>query len=188
MPIGAAELAVGRAFKAEPFLELHHLADRFILDGLELIRRDGVLLPLVARIEQLLRTQETANVIGTERRCGTRGHGSSSVFADGLVQGPLVLANRSLQSGAVSRAILCPSSCGTYGQRAWAPAHREWGARWRSSAPDVTSRIAKRSAKAMPRFWCSAIRSAPICISGMRRRRYSPRASACCATTCAATG
>ena len=71
---GAPELAVGDAVQAPVLLHLDDLADRAVLD---LAQRGGVDLAFLAagaRFEQFLGPQETAYMIGPERRCGALGH------------------------------------------------------------------------------------------------------------------
>ncbi len=45
-----------------------------VLDGAQLGRADLVLFPALARLEQRLRSQEAADVVGAERRSGASGH------------------------------------------------------------------------------------------------------------------
>ena len=64
----AAEFTVGDAAQAEVLLELDDLADRAILDRAQLGGRKRCALRGSARLEQILRPQETADVIGAKRR------------------------------------------------------------------------------------------------------------------------
>src|SRR5204863_4232285 len=66
--VRAAEFAVGDAVKTQVLLELHDFADRVIFDVAQRGGRDRAALVSIARVEQALRTQETADVIGAERR------------------------------------------------------------------------------------------------------------------------
>ncbi len=79
MEVGATELAVGDGLQAHVFLELDDLGDRAVLDFAQLRGRDRALLALFARVEQDLRAQEAADVVGAERGRGALGHGFSPV-------------------------------------------------------------------------------------------------------------
>ena len=68
MPEGAPEFAIGRELHSDVFLLLDDLLDLFILDGLELCGGDLALVALGARLLQTLGAQETADLIGAERR------------------------------------------------------------------------------------------------------------------------
>ncbi len=68
MPEGAAELAVGCDLEADILLHLDRLADRLVLDLTELLGGNLVALFLLARIEQRLGPQQTADMIGAEGR------------------------------------------------------------------------------------------------------------------------
>ena len=72
VPRRAAELAVGDALQADVLLHLHDRADRIVLDGLQLRGADAAVLVIVARAQQLLRTQQAADVIGAKRRLRER--------------------------------------------------------------------------------------------------------------------
>ena len=67
--VRAPKFAVGDGRKADVLLHLHDLGDRAVLDGAELRRRDLAARLLLARLEQILRAQEAADVIGAKRRC-----------------------------------------------------------------------------------------------------------------------
>ncbi len=73
--IRAAELAVGDRLQAGVLLHLHDLGDRAILDRPQVRRRDLAARLPVARLQQVLRAQEAADVIGAERRCRALAHG-----------------------------------------------------------------------------------------------------------------
>ena len=77
MEVGAAELAVGDALQADVFLELDDLGDRVVLDGAQLLRADAAGGALGARVEQALRAQEAADVVGAKRGVGAGGHAAS---------------------------------------------------------------------------------------------------------------
>ena len=68
MPPVAAEFAVGDRFQPDRLLPLDRLADRRILDLPQ--RFDGTLaaLRLVARLAQLRRPQQAADLVGAKRR------------------------------------------------------------------------------------------------------------------------
>ena len=70
MEPGAAEFAVGDAMQPQVLLEFDDLADGAILDLAQGLRGDGAAGTLLARIEQVLRPQETADMIGAEWRAG----------------------------------------------------------------------------------------------------------------------
>ena len=74
MPGGAAKLAVGDGFQADVLLELHDLADGLVLRGLELVGLDTTVREVLPRLEESLRAQQAADVVGAERRCGPPGH------------------------------------------------------------------------------------------------------------------
>ena len=73
--VRAAEFSVGDSLQACVLLGLHDLCNRAIFDGAKLLARELSLDSLVARIQQLARAQEAADVIGAKRRCGARAHG-----------------------------------------------------------------------------------------------------------------
>src|ERR1700741_3292235 len=66
MPPGAAELAVGRKLEADRGLLVHDLLDFQVLDLAQIIRRDLALLPLGARLLDLLRPEQAADLVGVE--------------------------------------------------------------------------------------------------------------------------
>jgi hypothetical protein len=80
--IGAAELAVGDAFQADVFLEADDLGDGLVFDRAQLLGRDLALGLLLARFEQVLGAQETADVVVAGGQGGVLGHGVNSVVAD----------------------------------------------------------------------------------------------------------
>ena len=92
----AAELAVGDGLQPDLLLHSHDLADRAVLDGAQVGRDLAASLPL-PRIEQLLRAQEAADVIGAEWRCRAGGHGGHPFERCGVSP---VLPRVSLRSGA----------------------------------------------------------------------------------------
>src|SRR5262245_27825118 len=71
VPPRAAELAVGGELEADLFLLSDHVADLAIFHRLERLGGDLALLLLGARLVNRGRTQETAYMIGTERRLGS---------------------------------------------------------------------------------------------------------------------
>jgi hypothetical protein len=75
--IGAAEFAVGDRLQADILLELDDLGDCLVLDLAQLGGAELALGLLVARLEQVLGAQETADMIGAERRSGALRHGES---------------------------------------------------------------------------------------------------------------
>ena len=59
--------------EADVLLHLHDLGDRAILDRAQLGRGDLAARLAFARVEQVFRTQEAADVVGAERRCSACG-------------------------------------------------------------------------------------------------------------------
>src|SRR5215470_1992647 len=76
LPPSAAELAIGRKLEPDLLLLLDDLLDLAILDRLELGGGDLTLLALPSRLLERRGAQEAADVIGAERRFGSRRHGS----------------------------------------------------------------------------------------------------------------
>jgi len=72
--VGAPELAVGDAVQADVFLEPDDLRDGVVLDGTQRLGRDLAARFSLARLEQALGSQETADVVGAERRMGAGRH------------------------------------------------------------------------------------------------------------------
>ena len=70
----APELAVGDAVQAPVLLHAHDLANRSVFDLPQRGRVDLAFLASGARLEEFLGAQETAHVIGPERRSGALGH------------------------------------------------------------------------------------------------------------------
>jgi hypothetical protein len=82
MKVRAPEFTVGDALQAGVFLCLYDLGDGAIFHRAQLLARDRSLRRLVARIEQLARAQEAADVIGAKGGCGARGHGYFVIFTE----------------------------------------------------------------------------------------------------------
>ncbi len=70
MEISAAELAVGDPLEADVLLRAHDLADAFVLDCMQVFRREAAGGEFLPRLPQALGTQEAADVVGAERRTG----------------------------------------------------------------------------------------------------------------------
>ncbi len=70
----AIVLAVGDEPEPEILLQAHHLADGGVLDALEL--GVGNLVPIgpLARLDQRVRPDQAADMVGAERRLGSFGH------------------------------------------------------------------------------------------------------------------
>ena len=91
VPGGAAELAVGRRTQPDLLLLAHGLPDRVVLDPTELGGVDPAGCVIVARLQQLRRAEQAADVVGAERwlgACGDRrvssvvgGHSSKNAVA-----------------------------------------------------------------------------------------------------------
>ena len=67
MEISAAAFAVSYRVQADLFLQLHQIDDGLVLDLADLFRRQGAALALAPGLQNLGRTQQTADLIGTER-------------------------------------------------------------------------------------------------------------------------
>jgi hypothetical protein len=76
--IGAAELAVGDALQADVFLELDDLGNGVVFDGAQGLFGDLAFLLLRAGVEQALRAQEAADMVGAERGVLACRHGVST--------------------------------------------------------------------------------------------------------------
>jgi hypothetical protein len=64
--IGAPEFSVGDSLQAEILLERDHATDRGILDSAKRVRIDPLRSEIATGCKQCRRTQETADVVGTE--------------------------------------------------------------------------------------------------------------------------
>src|SRR4051812_7850956 len=73
VPGAAAELAVRRGAQAHLLLHPHDLADRLVLDLAEPLARQAPARERGPGFEELLRTEQAADVVGPERRCGRHG-------------------------------------------------------------------------------------------------------------------
>jgi len=82
MPVGAAVFAVGGGAQADFLLFRDGRGDAAILDGTERLMGHGAGFPGGAGGLQFLRTQQTADVIGAERRRGSSGHDRVSSVVD----------------------------------------------------------------------------------------------------------
>jgi hypothetical protein len=91
VPGGAAELAVGRRAEADLLLPADGLADRVVLDAAQLGGVDPPGGEVVARLQQLRRPQQAADVVGPERRSRARRHGGS--FRSGVLREPATIAS-----------------------------------------------------------------------------------------------
>jgi hypothetical protein len=67
VPGGAAELAVRGRAQAHLLLHAHDLADGVVLDGVQLLVVELAVGVRRARVEQPLRAQQAADVVGAER-------------------------------------------------------------------------------------------------------------------------
>ena len=67
---GAAELAVGDALQAHVLLGVHDFADAFVLDRVQVGRREAARGETLARFPEPLRAKKAADVVGAERRTG----------------------------------------------------------------------------------------------------------------------
>ena len=74
VPPVAPELAIGDRLQSDRFLQGHDLADAFVFDRAERGAIDLSSRAAYARVLQLLRAQETPDVIGAKGRCGGPGH------------------------------------------------------------------------------------------------------------------
>ena len=72
--VGAPEFAVGDALEAEILLEADDVSDGGVFDGAQPHAIDLAALEAVARLQELRRSQEAADVIGAKRGFGANGH------------------------------------------------------------------------------------------------------------------
>src|SRR6478609_2915744 len=70
MPGMAIVLAVGDELEPQLLLHAHDVADRGLLDAPELGRRDRPFLRLLPRLDQSVRADEAADMVGAVRRLG----------------------------------------------------------------------------------------------------------------------
>ena len=68
--VGAAELAVGDPLQADVLLSMHDLADAFVLDRVQVGRREPARGEALTRFSQSLGAKKAADVVGAERRTG----------------------------------------------------------------------------------------------------------------------
>ena len=66
--VGAAELAVGHSLQAHVLLRMHDLADAFVLDRVQVGRREPARGEALTRVSQSLGAKKAADVVGAERR------------------------------------------------------------------------------------------------------------------------
>ncbi len=85
--VGPAEFAVGDPPQAQVFLKAHDVANRRVLDLPQFGGAHRAGLEALARVEQRLRTQEAADVVGAERWCSAERHRPFSF--GGLPQAPV---------------------------------------------------------------------------------------------------
>ena len=74
MKEGAAELAVGDSVQPHTLLSMDDVADAFVLDRVQFLRRHMAGGEALARCPQPLRAQKAADMVGAKRRTG---HASS---------------------------------------------------------------------------------------------------------------
>ncbi len=74
MPVVATQFAVGDAFEAGVFLQLHNFADAVVLDLAQLFGGDVLAHTLHARVQQTCWTQQAADMIGPEWALCIRWH------------------------------------------------------------------------------------------------------------------
>ena len=80
VPRGAAELAVGRRAEPDVLLHRHGLADRVVLDRAQLGGVDPARGEVLARLKQVPRPQQAADMVGPERGSGALRHDESLVY------------------------------------------------------------------------------------------------------------
>ena len=73
-PVDAPVLAVGDTLQTDVLLHLHGVADRPVFQLAQLRRGNAAGLAIRASLQQLLRPQQTTDVIGTKRRLRSRTH------------------------------------------------------------------------------------------------------------------
>ena len=82
--VGAAELAVRDTAQPEVFLELHDVANRGVFHRAQLRARDRAALRLLACVQQFLRPEKAADVIGAKRWASALRHGGTPGLAGAL--------------------------------------------------------------------------------------------------------
>ena len=98
VPGMAIVLAVGNELQPQLLLHADHVADRGLLDALELGLRDRLLLRLLPRPDQCVRPDEAADMIGAIRRLG-------ALHSDGLPgRRP---TDRAVSNGITARPVSC---------------------------------------------------------------------------------
>src|SRR5262249_8133687 len=113
LPGEAVVLAVGDQTQADVLLQPHHAADRRVLNAHELRLRDFALLRRDARRKQRVGPDQAADMVGTERRFGSFGHGFLVRFGRFP---PHAIRVKGWQMG--SRLAMVPQSLGYVGVRA----------------------------------------------------------------------
>ena len=108
VPRGAAELAVGGRLQPDLLLLAHDVADRLVLDPLQLLGVDAPRLEVLARLQQRGRSQQAADVVGAEGWRGSRGHARNL---------PLVRAAHTCAQTGVTRARWRRGSRARHGRR-----------------------------------------------------------------------
>ena len=80
IPELAPILAIGHRLQADIFLHLHDIANAAVFDRAQLGIIDLAAFPLIPRLQQLRRSQQTADMIGAKRRFFLLSHGDSPLF------------------------------------------------------------------------------------------------------------
>src|SRR5262249_1963813 len=88
VPGGPPELAVGDRSQPDVVLHPDRVADRVVLGGPQIIVRDRAARGVLARLQHDTGTQQAADVIGPEGRCGAYGQGILSGITGGPARAP----------------------------------------------------------------------------------------------------
>ena len=96
VPGAAIVLAVGDELEPDVLLHRDHVADRRLLDALELGVGRSPFSASLARLDQRLRPDQAAHMVGAERRLGSLGH----AFLLGAVAHSITISNDSTRLGA----------------------------------------------------------------------------------------
>ncbi len=107
MPPGAAELAVGDGVETDVLLKPDGVADRRVLDFGERLGGNLATLAPLARVQQLLRAQQTADMVGAKRGLGARADGFLPIVA-------AILVGTSMQAPRTARPDVGPLDCILY--------------------------------------------------------------------------